>query len=117
MRGLSLAPASSSPRIVVEAILEELGLARSFQAVISGDQVERGKPEPDIFLKASHALGIPPERCMVVEDAPHGIMGARRAGMFVIAVRNRYNLDLDLSQANRIFSSLDHFDWTLFEER
>jgi beta-phosphoglucomutase-like phosphatase (HAD superfamily) len=54
---------------------------------------------------------------MVVEDSPNGILAARRADMFTVAVRNRYNFNLDLGRADRIFSGLDHFDWTLFEER
>jgi HAD superfamily hydrolase (TIGR01509 family) len=113
MRGFPLATASSSPRAVVEAILEELGLQRAFKVLVCGDQITRGKPEPDIFLKAAADLGISPENCMVFEDSPAGIHGARRAGMFTVAVQNRYNIGLDLSEADRIFSGLDHFDWTL----
>lgn len=117
MRGLPLATASSSPRVVVEAILEELGIERAFQSVISGDDVEEGKPEPHIFLKAAAALEVPPEECMVIEDSPNGILAARRAGMFVVAVENRYNRGLDLSEADRVFSGLNLFDWSLFDER
>lgn len=117
MRGLPLAAASASSRPVVEAILTELGLLRSLQAVISGDDVARGKPDPEIFLKAADALGMKPAQCMVVEDAPFGVEAAVTAGMFVVAVQNRYNVDLDLSKANRIFSGLNHFDWNLLEER
>jgi HAD superfamily hydrolase (TIGR01509 family) len=117
MRGLDLAVASSSPRAVVDAVLKELGLRRTFKTAISGDQVAKGKPEPDIFLLAAQELGVPPDRCMVIEDSPMGLSAARRAGMFTVAVQNRYNLDLDLSEADRIFSGLDHFDWSLLDER
>jgi HAD superfamily hydrolase (TIGR01509 family) len=116
MRGLALATASSSPEVVVEAVLEELGLRRAFQAVVCGDQVSRGKPEPDIFLQAAARLGASPKNCLVIEDSPAGIQGARSAGMAVVAVQNRYNLGLDLSGADRIFSGLDRFDWSILGE-
>lgn len=117
MRGLLLATASSSPRVVVEAILEELGIERTFRSVICGDDVEEGKPAPHIFLKAAAALDVPPEECMVIEDSPNGILAARRAGMFVVAVENQYNRGLDLRAADRVFSGLNRFDWSLFDER
>jgi HAD superfamily hydrolase (TIGR01509 family) len=117
MRGLSLAAASSSSRRVVDATLAELGLQKSFQAVVCGDEVARSKPDPEIFLKAAERLGVPPENCLVIEDAPHGIQAAREAGMLPVAVLNQYNIDLDLTAAERIFSGLARFDWNLFEER
>jgi len=117
MRGIPLACASSSPEVVVEAILDELGLRGSFQAVCCGDQVAHGKPDPTLFLEAAKALDMSPESCMAVEDSLNGITAARRAGMFTIAVRNQYNADHDLSEADRVFSGLDYFDWSLFDSR
>ncbi len=117
MRGLVLAVGTSSPRNVTEAVLEELGLRRTFKVVVTADDVPHGKPEPDIFLEASHRLGVSPEDCMVIEDSPKGLLAARRAGMFAVAVRNRDNIDLDLEDADRIFSGLNRFDWTLVDER
>lgn len=117
MRGLKIGAASSSPRPVVDAILDELGLKNAFQATVTGDEVSQGKPDPEIFLKAAQALNTAPDQCMAVEDSPNGILAARRADMFTVAVQNRYNFNLDLSRADRIFSGLNHFDWTLFEER
>ena len=117
MRGLLLAAASSSPRIVTETVIETLGLKRSFQAVLTGDDVSRGKPDPEIFLAAAAALGVPPEACLVIEDSPAGIRAAREAGMFAVGVRTRWDPDLEGAGAQRIVSGLDRFDWTLFEER
>jgi HAD superfamily hydrolase (TIGR01509 family) len=117
MRGLSLAAASSSSRAIVDAILHELGLKKSFKAVVCGDEVRQGKPDPEIFLKAASELGIAPDRCMVIEDAPYGLAAARKAGMLPVAVLNRYNQDLDLNEADRVFSGLSRFDWSLFEGR
>ncbi|MHC4941781.1 MAG: HAD family hydrolase [Planctomycetota bacterium] len=117
MRGLSLAAASSSSRKVVDATLVELGLKKSFQVVVCGDEVRRSKPDPEIFLKAAEGLGVQPDQCLVIEDSPNGIQAAREAGMLPVAVLNQYNFDLDLTAAERIFSGLAHFDWNLFEER
>lgn len=117
MRGLRLAAASSSSREVVDAILQELGLKASFQTVICGDEVACGKPDPEIFLKAAQGLGIAPDRCLVIEDAPHGLTAAHAAGMPAVAVLNRYNQDLDLSRALQVFNGLQRFDWDLLEGR
>lgn len=117
MRGLLLAAASSSPRAVTEAVIEVLGLQRSFRAVLTGDDVTRGKPDPEIFFAAARALDVPPGACMVIEDSPAGIQAARRAGMFAVGVRSRWDPDLEGAGAQCILSGLDRFDWTLFEER
>lgn len=80
------AVASSAPRANIEMILDELALADQFDAVVSGDDVARGKPDPEILLRAAAALSVPPRRCVVVEDAEGGIAAARRAGMKAVAV-------------------------------
>jgi HAD superfamily hydrolase (TIGR01509 family) len=117
MRGLTLAVATSSARIVAEATLDEIGLMNSFRAVITADDVARAKPDPAIFLKAAEAIDCLPETCMVIEDSPNGIDAAVRARMFTVAVLNRYNQSLDLSAAARIFSGLERLDWKIFDER
>lgn len=70
----------------LEAILEVVAMRQYFQAFATAEDAARGKPEPDIFLHAAQRLGVPPERCIVVEDSPAGIEAARRAGMRCIAV-------------------------------
>ena len=57
-----------------------------FDALVSGDEVERGKPAPDIFLLAAKRIGVPPGECTVFEDSPHGIEGALRAGMNAVMI-------------------------------
>ena len=79
--GIPCAVGSSAPRENVDACLKALDLERAFQATVSGADVQRGKPAPDIFLKAAAALGVPPDRCLVFEDAPAGIAAAHAAGM------------------------------------
>lgn len=84
--GWRQAIASSAPIDNLTAILDALGLHAFFGAVVSGDEVPLGKPDPAIFLRAAERLGVEPARCVVLEDAPAGVEGARRAGMRCIGV-------------------------------
>lgn len=84
--GWRQAVASSAPRLNVEAILSALEIAHFFEAITSAEDVQRGKPDPQVFLVAAEKLGLPPERCIVVEDAPAGVEGGRRAGMSTVGV-------------------------------
>ena len=87
MRGrLPMAVASSSARRVVEAALAPAGLLPCFDAIVTGDDVERPKPEPEIFLLAARRLGVAAERCAVFEDSVAGATAGRAAGMFVVAI-------------------------------
>jgi sugar-phosphatase len=83
---LPLAVASSSPHRLIAAVLGRFALSRSFAAVVSGEDVARPKPAPDIFLHAAAALGRAPAECAVLEDSLAGATAGRAAGMFVIAV-------------------------------
>lgn len=116
MRGYPMAVASSSPRAVVDAMLAELGVDRSMDAVVTADDVERGKPAPDLFLLAAEKLDVDPAECMVIEDALHGVRAARAAGMVPIAVRTRDNFAFDFSEAERVVDGLERFDWALLDE-
>ncbi len=84
--GYRQALASSAPRPNIEAVLGILELGKYLDAVVSADDVGRGKPDPAIFLAASDRLGLPAAHCVVVEDAPAGLEAARRAGMRSIGV-------------------------------
>ncbi len=79
--GLRLALATSNTREHVELSLTEAALANLFDAEATGEEVERGKPEPDIFLLAASRLGVEPEKCVVLEDSSAGIAAAKAAGM------------------------------------
>ena len=83
-----VAIASSSHRRVIEAALDALGLRDVFGAVVSSDDVPRGKPEPDVYLRAAMLLGVPATRCVVVEDSLNGVKAAKAAGAFVVLVPN-----------------------------
>ena len=77
--------ASSAPSENIDALVDELGLRSFFQAIVSGSELP-GKPEPLLFLKVADRLGVPPVRCIVVEDAVAGVEAALRAGMRCVAV-------------------------------
>jgi beta-phosphoglucomutase len=100
------AVASSAPSENVAAILDELGIAACFSAIACGDDVRRGKPDPEIFLVAAERLGKPPSQCVVLEDADVGVAGAKRAGMRVYAVTSTRARD-QLGGADRIVDRLD----------
>ncbi|HEX4612704.1 MAG TPA: HAD family phosphatase [Urbifossiella sp.] len=77
---------SSAPRANLDLILRHTGTADRFRAVVSGDDVTRGKPDPEVFLKAAAGLGVPADRCVVFEDAPSGVQAAKAAGMACVGV-------------------------------
>jgi len=84
--GWAQAVASSAPRLNIEVVLQVVGLAGQFDATVSAEDVEHGKPDPQVFLLAASRVGAAPKRSIVVEDAAAGIEAARRAGMRSIAV-------------------------------
>jgi len=81
--------ASSSNRPLIDAVLERAGIAGLFEATVSSEEVERGKPAPDVYLEAARRLGVAPERCVAIEDSANGIRSAKAAGMRVVAIPNR----------------------------
>jgi HAD superfamily hydrolase (TIGR01509 family) len=81
-----MALASSSPRRLIAAIVDRFGLQPRLSAIVSGEDVARPKPAPDIFLRAAADLGVPPARCAVLEDSLAGCTAGRAAGMIVVAV-------------------------------
>jgi beta-phosphoglucomutase len=84
--GFKLAVGSSGPPENIQVTLEKLGRAHLFSALVTGADVKRGKPDPQVFLLAAERLGVPPANCAVVEDAPQGVEAANRAGMASIAL-------------------------------
>ena len=84
--GMAMAIGSSGPPENVAVVMRCLRGAEHIAATVDGTQVARGKPHPEVFLKAAEKLGIEPRRCAVVEDAPAGVEAARRAGMAAIAL-------------------------------
>ncbi len=84
--GFRLAIASSTPRQNIAFALEQIGMADAFDALVGAEDVTKGKPDPEVFLTAAKRLGVPPERCIVFEDAIAGVIAAKRGGMKCVAV-------------------------------
>jgi HAD superfamily hydrolase (TIGR01509 family) len=82
--------ASSSNREIIDLVLDVAGLAELFVATVSSEEVERGKPAPDVYLEAARRVGVDPSRCVAIEDSSNGMRAAAAAGMAVIAVPNRH---------------------------
>jgi HAD superfamily hydrolase (TIGR01509 family) len=81
--------ASGGPKPVVRKTLELMHLAELFPVVVTPEDVVHGKPAPDMFLLAAQKMGVPPERCLVFEDAEPGIQAAVAAGMQFVRVPSR----------------------------
>ena len=81
--------ASSSNRNVIDLVLDLAGIADEFAATVSSEEVQRGKPAPDVYLEAARRLGVDPAACAAVEDSTNGIRSAHAAGMAVIAIPNQ----------------------------
>jgi HAD superfamily hydrolase (TIGR01509 family) len=104
---IDMAIGSSGTRDYIELVLEKLKLSDRFKIIVSGEDVEKGKPDPAAFLIAAERLNKMPEECLVLEDATNGVEAAKAAGMKVIGVRNPYTLKQNLSDADIIVDSLD----------
>jgi len=83
-----LALASSSNKEVIDQVMETSGWGRVFRTWVSSEEVERGKPAPDVFLEAARRIGVDPGRAAGIEDSHNGILAARAAGLRVIAIPN-----------------------------
>lgn len=101
-----IALASSAPSENIHFILSSLRIAEYFDCVASGDDVKKGKPDPEIFLLAARRLGIPAGRCIVIEDATAGVEAAKAAGMKCIAVTNTHPREA-LAKADLVTDNLE----------
>lgn len=105
--GLPCAVASSSSARWVTGHLERFKLLDRFTCVRTADDVERTKPDPALFLSAAACLGLPPQKCLVLEDSPNGILAARAAGCPVVAVPGAITAQITLPPADLVVPSLD----------
>jgi len=103
-QGLRLLLASSSETALIELVLKKFALQDTFSHRVSGDDVHRGKPSPDIFLLAAARADMPSTGCLVIEDSAHGVSAARAAGMACIGFQNPSSGPQDLSQADAVIT-------------
>jgi cytidine deaminase len=105
--GLKMAVASSADRVKIGINLREIGIAAdTFDAIISGEDVERKKPFPDIYLLAAERIGLQPQNCIVIEDAVSGITAGKAAGCKCLAVTTSFPTE-KLTEADWIEESLE----------
>jgi len=107
---LKVALASSSPLKVIEFVLGKFDLNKYFDLVISGDMVEHGKPSPDIYNYTAESLGLECDECVVIEDSINGVISAKRAGMYCIAVPDKRLDPSGFEKADIIMSNLEYVD-------
>jgi HAD superfamily hydrolase (TIGR01509 family) len=101
--------ASSSNRPLIKLFIELTGTRELFRATVSSEEVERGKPAPDVYLEAARRLGVDPAKCVAIEDSENGIRSASAAGLRVVAIPNRVfpPSEETLSLADAVLGSLD----------
>ena len=82
-------------------------------AIVTGEDAKKGKPDPEIYLKTAGKLGLNPKDCLVIEDSEVGVIAAYKAGMKVVAVPTLHSKHGDLSKATEIVSSLNDISWEM----
>jgi len=103
---IPMALASSSDKERINKVIEQCNLFGFFKVVVSGEEFEESKPDPEIFLHTASKLGIEPKKCIVIEDSLNGLTAADRAGMKKIGVKHK-QISMDLSLADLTISSLE----------
>ncbi|TAK29737.1 MAG: HAD family hydrolase [Chloroflexota bacterium] len=104
--GVRLGIASSSPHHWVDGHLARLRLGHHFECIKCADDVAKTKPDPELYLSALDALQLAPAQAIALEDSPNGILAAKRAGIFCVAVPNPMTSQLSFDQADLVLSSL-----------
>jgi HAD superfamily hydrolase (TIGR01509 family) len=110
-----LALATNSPAAAVGPVFDRYGLRRFFRDLLTRERYEKAKPAPDAFVAAAAALGLPPARCVVIEDAERGVLAAHRAGTKCVVVPNVWTQSHDFSLADRVVAHLDDVTCELVE--
>lgn len=114
--GFRLAVGSSGPPENVQLVVDKLGARELFGAVITGADVTRGKPDPQVFLLAAERLGVQPARCAVVEDAPVGVAAANAAGMASVGLLSTGRTREDLAAAAAVVRSLSEISPSMLRD-
>ena len=105
-KNIPAAIASSSPKDFINIVVSKFKLQEYFKYIVSGEEVESGKPAPDVYIETAKKLGISPKECIVVEDSKNGVLAAKAAGMKCIGFQNINSGNQDLSKADIIVNSI-----------
>ncbi len=111
-QGVPRAVATSASRRDAEALLAQVGVRQHFEVIVSVEDVRRGKPDPEVYLKAAAGLGVEPGACLVFEDAVVGVQAARAAGMRVIGITTAHTAaELTAAGAERAAAHFEDMSW------
>jgi HAD superfamily hydrolase (TIGR01509 family) len=102
----ALAICSSGARVNLDLSLKKFDLEKYFKVIVSGDEVRRVKPYPDIYLKAISKLGSKKKECIAIEDSHSGVVSAKNAGIICLAIPNKFTAKQDFSLADQIFKDM-----------
>jgi len=106
LQNMPTAVASASRLSFIDLVLSELDLKDKFNAIASSEEVRMGKPEPDVFLLAAERLGASPKECLVIEDGIHGMVAARKAGMYCVGLVRDDDHDINVYPADILVKDL-----------
>jgi len=115
--GLRLGCASSSTQDWVRGHLARLGILERFECIRCRDDVAHAKPEPDLYVAVLECLGVAADEAIAIEDSPHGVTAAKRAGLRCVAIPNSITASLDQSQADLVLNSLAAVSMAELQER
>lgn len=110
-----LALTSSSSRAEVDLITKEFSIKQLFRVTISGDDVQRGKPDPEPYLLTAARLGVQPHECLVIEDSQSGITSAKTAGCYCVGITTTHTRE-ELRDANRVVDTFREITLKLIED-
>lgn len=113
--GYPIAIASSNNRRLVNAIVNKFDLGKYMTFIISGEEVNNGKPNPEIFLTAAKKMNINPDECLVIEDAANGVKAAKAARMKCIGLKNSNSGNQDLSEADLVIENFRELNLEIIE--
>ena len=114
-QGFDMAVASSAIHENINIVLDKFDIRKYFVGHVSGQDVPKTKPNPDIFYKAAELLDQPPSNCIVIEDAKHGVHAAKAAGMACVAFRNLNSGNQDLSDADVVIQDMAQLNRELID--
>lgn len=115
--GLPIAIASSSSERLIQAVMKRLGIEHYIRAICSADLESEGKPHPAVYLTAARSLGVPAEECLALEDSPNGVLSAKAAGMYTVAVPDpNFAGDPRIARADLQLRSLEELTPDLWEQ-
>jgi len=111
---LEMAVATGAVQLFLDLVLDQLKIRHYFKFLQASDDIERGKPDPEIYLKTIDALNVLPSECVILEDSSNGALAGKRAGGQVIAVPTEYTRDQDFSFVDisvmDLFHAIDHIE-------